>query len=52
MIWFWMSAWIVLAGAELNSEIEQQRRKDMSAKQSRIRARLTALRTGASRPEP
>lgn len=52
MIWFWMSAWIVLAGAELNSEIEQQRRKDMSAKQSRIRARLTALRTGASQPEP
>lgn len=52
MIWFWMSAWIVLAGAELNSEIEQQRRKDLSAKQSRIRARLTALRTGASQPEP
>lgn len=28
MIWFWLTAWIVLFGAELNSEIEHQTRRD------------------------
>jgi membrane protein len=44
MIWFWLSAWIVLAGAELNAEIEAQRRRDMSARRSRVRAQIAALR--------
>jgi uncharacterized BrkB/YihY/UPF0761 family membrane protein len=52
MIWFWLSAWIVLAGAELNSEIEAQHRSDMSAKESRMRARLAAMRTGPRRRAP
>jgi membrane protein len=51
MIWFWLSAWIVLAGAELNSEIESQHRRDMSAKRSRIRARLEGMRARNSWPE-
>jgi membrane protein len=50
MIWFWLSAWIVLAGAELNSEIEAQHRSDMSAKESRIRARVAAMRNRTSSP--
>jgi membrane protein len=49
MIWFWLSAWIVLAGAELNSEIERQRRHDMSAHRSRLRARLAGRGTGGPR---
>ena len=44
MIWFWLSAWIVLAGAELNSEIEARHRRDMSAWQSRIGSRIATLR--------
>jgi membrane protein len=36
MMWMWMSAFIVLCGAELNSEIERQ----------------TALDTTAKRPNP
>jgi membrane protein len=51
MIWFWLSAWIVLAGAELNSEIEAQHRRDMSAKRSRIRDRIEAMRARPSEPE-
>jgi membrane protein len=44
MIWFWLSAWIALAGAELNSEIEAQHRRDMSRWQSRIAARIATMR--------
>ncbi len=49
MIWFWLSAGIVLLGAELNSEIEAQRRQDMSAKQSRLRSTIRSLRAAARR---
>jgi membrane protein len=52
MVWFWLSAWIALAGAELNSEIEAQHRRDMSAKSSRIRRRIAAIRSRASGTEP
>jgi membrane protein len=52
MVWFWLSAWIALAGAELNSEIEAQHRRDMSAKSSRIRRRIAAIRARASGTEP
>jgi membrane protein len=51
MIWFWLSASIVLVGAELNSEIEQQRRRDMSARHSALRARLRAMRASNARRE-
>ena len=51
MVWFWLSAWIALAGAELNSEIEAQHRRDMSVKRSRIRERIDAMRARASWPE-
>jgi membrane protein len=37
MVWFWLSASIVLVGAELNSEIERQRRRDMSRRHSWLR---------------
>ncbi len=49
MIWFWLSAGIVLLGAELNSEIEAQRRQDMSAKQSRLRSTIRSIRAAARR---
>jgi membrane protein len=49
MIWFWLSAGIVLLGAELNSEIEAQRRQDMSAKQSRLRSTIRSLTAAARR---
>jgi membrane protein len=51
MVWFWLSAWIALAGAELNSEIEAQHRRDISVKRSRIRERIEAMRAGTSWPE-
>lgn len=28
LMWFWISAWVVLAGAELNAEMEAQTRYD------------------------
>jgi membrane protein len=49
MVWFWLSAWIALAGAELNSEIEAQHRRDMSAKRSRLGETLKSLRSAAGR---
>jgi membrane protein len=51
MVWFWLSAWIALAGAELNSEIEAQHRRDLSVKRSRIRERIDAMRGRATWPE-
>ena len=58
MMWMWMSAIIVLFGAELNSEIEQQtaagyhHRAAQAARHPRRRHRPTRSGRRGSRPEP
>lgn len=44
MIWFWMTAWIVLLGAELNAEIEHQTRRDSTVGPPRPMGRRGAVR--------
>jgi membrane protein len=44
MIWFWMTAWIVLLGAELNAEVEHQTRRDSTVGPPRPMGRRGAVR--------
>jgi membrane protein len=42
MMWFWLSACIVLAGAELNAEMEHQTERDTTSGERRPRGRRGA----------
>jgi membrane protein len=52
MMWMWMSAIIVLCGAELNSEIEKYTAQDTSAAGRHARHHGAVMANGLERPVP
>lgn len=52
MIWFWLTALIVLLGAELNAEIEHQTRRDSTVGPPRPMGRRGAVKADTLGPTP
>lgn len=52
MIWFWLTAFILLLGAELNSEIEHQTRRDSTIGSPKPMGRRGAVKADTLGPTP
>jgi membrane protein len=52
LMWFWLTAFIILVGAELNSEMERQTRKDTTTGEQKPMGERDAYSADTLGPQP